>query len=340
MPDKLISEILDLPDRVRKGDFVLNLSKGVTEPEKTLEQYVVTPQLVACFDDALGFIRSAVEASNSKACYLHGSFGSGKSHFMAVLHLLLQHNSAVRSIPELAKVCDNNQWVENKKFLLVPYHMIGSRSMESAILGGYVDHVQEHHPDCPLPGVYLADEIFDNAKQLRADLGDEKFFEKLNGKKETTTKDTNDTKGKADKEESQDSDSFRVVRVFSGAPSSGSGWGKLEGWNAERFEAALIAPPKSKERSQLVGKLVENVFTAFRGIAQGKDEAYVDLDEGLAIISEHAKTLGYDGLILFLDELILWLATHSGDLNFVQMEGNKLAKLVESRKAERPVTAR
>jgi polynucleotide 5'-kinase involved in rRNA processing len=89
MPEKLISELLDLPERVRKGDFVLNLSKGVTEPDKTLEQYVVTPQLADCFDDALGFIRSAVEATSSKACYLHGSFGSGKSHFMAVLHLLL-----------------------------------------------------------------------------------------------------------------------------------------------------------------------------------------------------------------------------------------------------------
>lgn len=303
MTDKLIADILDLPERVRKGDFVLNLSKGVTEPEQTLAQYVVTPQLVTCFDDALGFIRSAVDAVNSKACYLHGSFGSGKSHFMAVLHLLLQHNSAVRSIPELARVCDDHRWVENKKFMLVPYHMIGARSMESAILGGYVDHVQEHHPGCPLPGVYLADEIFNNARQYRNRLGDEKFFEDLN----------------------------------KGGGGTSSGWGKLEGWNASRFEAALQAPPKSKERSQLVGKLVENIFPAFRGIAQGKDEAYVDLDEGLAIISEHARTLGYDGLILFLDELILWLATHSGDLNFVQTEGNKLAKLVESRKAERPV---
>ena len=325
MTDKLIADILDLPERVRKGDFVLNLSKGVTEPEKTLEQYVVTPQLVACFDDALGFIRSAVEASNSKACYLHGSFGSGKSHFMAVLHLLLQHNSAVRSIPELAKVCDNHQWVENKKFLLVPYHMIGARSMESAILGGYVDHVQKLHPGCSLPGVYLADEIFENAKQLRDRLGDEKFFEDLNKRKD---------EGGRRKDEQESSST--QPSSFSPQPSP-KGWGKLEGWTAERFEAAITAPPKSKERSQLVGKLVENIFPAFRGIAQGKDEAYVDLDEGLAIISEHAKALGYDGLILFLDELILWLATHSGDLNFVQTEGNKLAKLVESRKAERPV---
>lgn len=62
-----------------------------------MEQYVVTPQLVACFDDALGFIRSAVDAVSSKACYLHGSFCGGKSHFMAVPHLLLQHNLAVRA---------------------------------------------------------------------------------------------------------------------------------------------------------------------------------------------------------------------------------------------------
>ncbi len=304
MPEKLISELLDLPDRVRKGDFVLNLSKGVTEPEKTLEQYVVTPQLVECFDEALSFIHSAVDSVSSKACYLHGSFGAGKSHFMAVLHLLLQHNPAVRSIAELAKVCGKHDWVENKKFLLVPYHMIGARNMESAILGGYVDYVMAHHPTAPLPGVYLADEIFKNAQQHRQALGDEKFFEQLN----------------------------------QGHKNSGSsGWGKLaKGWDASRFEAALEAPPSSDERSRLVGDLVQYIFPAFRGIAQGKDEAYVDLDEGLSIISAHAKSLGYDGLILFLDELILWLATHSADLGFVQTEGNKLAKLVESRKSERP----
>ncbi len=304
--DKLISEIIDLPDRVRKGDFVLNLSKGVTEPDKTLEQYVVTPQLADCFDDALGFIRSAVEATSSKACYLHGSFGSGKSHFMAVLHLLLSHhNPAVRTKEYLDKVCAKHGWVEDKKFLLVPYHMIGARNMESAILGGYVDHVTQHHPTAPLPGVYLADEIFKNAVQHREALGDEKFFAQLN---------QGQTNG---------GDSRR---------------GKLaKGWDAARFEAALEAPPASNERSQLVGDLVQYIFPAFKGIASGKDEAYVDLDVGLAVISAHAKSLGYDGLILFLDELILWLATHSADLNFVQTEGNKLAKLVESRKAERPV---
>ena len=45
-----------------------------------------------------------MQGRTSKAAYLHGSFGSGKSHFMAVLHLILQGNPAARGIAELAPV--------------------------------------------------------------------------------------------------------------------------------------------------------------------------------------------------------------------------------------------
>ena len=51
------------------------------------------------FDNALGFIQSALEPPTSKAAYLHGSFGSGKSHFMAVLHLLLKGNRGRARFP-------------------------------------------------------------------------------------------------------------------------------------------------------------------------------------------------------------------------------------------------
>jgi transposase len=45
---------------------------------------------------------------------------------------------------------------------IVPYHMIGARSMKSAILGHYADYIRTLHPDAPLPGVYLAERIFDD----------------------------------------------------------------------------------------------------------------------------------------------------------------------------------
>src|ERR1700681_2056058 len=156
---RFIRDLIDLPEQVHRGDFVLRLTEGVEHPGETVDSYVVTPQLVEAFDNALGFIRSALQPPTSKAAYLHGSFGSGKSHFMAVLHLLLQHDPRARAHEGLEGVCVKQDWVRCKKFLLVPYHMINARSMESAILGGYADYVREHHPEAPWPGIYLANEL-------------------------------------------------------------------------------------------------------------------------------------------------------------------------------------
>ena len=45
-----LRDLIAIPERVHQGDFVLQLSKGVTEPEQTLRDYVVTPQLVDAFN--------------------------------------------------------------------------------------------------------------------------------------------------------------------------------------------------------------------------------------------------------------------------------------------------
>ena len=300
----LIKDLIEIPERVQQGDFVLRLSEGVNRAEETLRDYVVTPELQDCFDNALTFIRSALQTNTSKASYLHGSFGSGKSHFMAVLHLLLQGNIAARSIPDLASVITkHNEWVAGKKFLLVPYHMIGAHDMESGILGGYVEFVRRTHPQAPIPGVYLAEGLFRDAENLRNQMGEERFFAALS----------------------------------EGASNDG-GWGDLDvGWNAERFENAMLTEPGSEERSQLIGALVRQFFGSYDTQAGGHGEAFLSLDRGLSVLSRHAANLGYDGLILFLDELILWLASHAADLKFVHQEGQKLAKLVEAQNADRPI---
>src|SRR5512135_644803 len=114
----LLRDLIVIPERVHQGDFVLKLTDGVSHPGETLRDYVVTPQLVQCFDNALAFIRQAIETHSSKAAYLHGSFGSGKSHFMAVLNLLLAGNVQARSIPELADVVARHSWTHGRKFLL------------------------------------------------------------------------------------------------------------------------------------------------------------------------------------------------------------------------------
>ncbi len=300
-----VADIFELPEQVHQGDFVLRLAEGVERAEQTLRDYVVTPQLAQCFDAALTLIGSAVAERTSKGAYLHGSFGSGKSHFMAVLTLLLQGDARARSIPELAgAVTRANAWTAGRRFLVVPYHLIGAASMESALLGHYAEHVRALHPEAPTPGFYQAESVFADAGRLRVTMGDDAFFTALN----------------------------RAVR---GGSDDGGGWGALgSGWDAASFEIALAAAPGDAERMRLTGDLIDAFFGAMR-VSGGSDERFVDLDEGLAVMAQHAQALGYDSLILFLDELILWLASHAADSAFVSREGQKVAKLVESARAGR-----
>ena len=297
MPD--IALLIDIPLQVHKSDFVMSLKGGVTQAGDTLDSYVVTAQLAECFDGALSLISSAVSEGSSKGTYLHGSFGSGKSHFMAVLHLLLQGNEAARSRPELAPViAKHDPRLHGRKFLKVPYRLIGANSLEEAVLGGYVDHVAHLHPDAPLPAVFAGDQILADAKEMRGRLGDQAFFDALGG-------------------QDDDDDGFGDFAA---------------GWTPDDFDRAVAEGPSSADGRRLIADLVATFFTAYQ--RQGD---MVDFDTGLGAISQHAKELGYDGVILFLDELILWLATHLANVEFVTTEASKLATLVEASKADRPV---
>lgn len=293
-----LKDLIDLPAQVRQGDFVLRLSEGVQHAEQTLENYVVTPQLAGCFDRALGLIQASLQGGTSKGAYLHGSFGSGKSHFMAVLLLLLEHHPAAWRKPELAPVLGRHPWASGKRFLLVPYHMIGARDLTSAVLGGYAEFVARRHPDRPHPGVYRSEAILASAANLRAKMGDDAFFAALNA----------------------------------GPTTGDEGWGALgTAWDATAFGQACAAAPTDEHRVRLVGDLVATLFTHARGTTD-----YIDLDAGLAVLSQHAKSLGYDAVVLFLDELVLWLAGHAADPKFVTQQGQLLSKLVEAQNANRP----
>lgn len=65
-------------------------------------------------------------------------------------------------------VAKHNGWTQGRRFLLVPYHMIGAVDLESAILGGYAEHVRRLHPQAPVPGFYVAEHLFKDAETMRA----------------------------------------------------------------------------------------------------------------------------------------------------------------------------
>ena len=296
----LVKDLIPIPERVQRGDFVLNLTTGLAPgaAEQTLAEYVVTEQLAGCFEDALSFVKSAVAGgqSRNKGAYLHGSFGSGKSHFMAVLNLLLAGHPGARAIPELAKVvARHSDWMQSRNILLVPYHMIGAASLEAGVLGGYAGFIRQRHAEAPEPGFYLSGRLFDDARALRARMGDGAFFAALN------------------------------------SAAGDDDWGDAAGgWDAASFEAVAAGRGSEGDRTALVSALVGSLFTAYSDLARSQAGGYLDFDRGLGVLTAHAKALGYDAVILFLDELILWLASRLSDRAFIGSEIQKVVKLVET----------
>ncbi|MEV7939104.1 DUF6079 family protein [Kitasatospora sp. NPDC088264] len=334
----LLRELIDIKETVSTSDYVLRLSEAVT-PEgakAALRDYVVTDRLKRNFEEALGYIKASLDGHSSKAVYLHGSFGSGKSHFMAVLYALLSGHQAVRSRDEFDTVRAKHGWLDEdgRKFLLVPYHMLSAKSLEQRVLGRYVDHVRKLHPTAPLPQVYRTDGLFEDFAQQRRLNSDAKVIEQL-------------------------SQAGSPEPPPAGAPADDDGWGDLVPagdslfrWTSELLDTAMSAPEEHENtkqldlknpttpqelRARLVQDLSQTLFPAFARNSSEDADAFVSLDKGLGIIAEHAKSLGYDGLILFMDELILWLAGLISDQKAMSREADKITNLVEGADERRAI---
>lgn len=323
----LLRDVIHIKESISTSDFVLQPPEA-TAPEgaeRALRDYVVTERLLENFDEALGLIQAALDGHTSKAAYLHGSFGSGKSHFMAVLHALLSGAPAARARADLDPVLTKHEWLgtEGKRFLLVPYHMLGAKALEQRVLGGYVSHVKKLHPEAPTPQVYRTDALFEDIRAMRSRLGDQAVIGGL------ISADGGDSS--ADEEDE---------------------WGEAFGWTPELLDTALtaeevheggqalnlVSPSTPAElRARLVQDASTHLLPGFARNAAEDEHGFVSLDAGLSVIAEHAKSLGYDGLILFMDELILWLATLIHDQKFVAKEAGKITNFVEGGDARRAV---
>jgi hypothetical protein len=299
----LLRDLIDIPTSVGEGDFVVKAAEGAD-----LGRYVVTDQLRESFTDALRRIGHAVTTGRSQATFLHGSFGSGKSHFMVVLREILRHNPQARDIRGLAgPVIGADPWLRDKRILTLTFHMLEARSVEQAVLEGYLNQITALHPDAPRPAVHRSDALLEDAARLRERMGDDAFFDALGG-------------------------SAAQSAPPSGGVQSLSAARAAQSWTSKRYADAAAGAPGTSERDTLVSTLTTVFFTGAVRSAE-----YLDFDSGLAVITRHAKALGYDAMVLFLDELILWLSGRISDHTFVNTEGAKLNKLVESADASRPL---
>ena len=295
-----LHDLLVLPQSVRKGDFVQALASGIQNPRETVDSYALTPALLECFHKSLSIIGSAVTTGRSQAAFLHGSFGAGKSHFLAVLDLLLANDPDAWARAEFHAFRGSHPWVATAKVLQLPMVLTEAESIEGRVFATYIEWLRANHPDAPVPSLFRDVELFQNAQSLRVTLGEAVFFSKLNG-----------------------------------AANDADGWGDIaaeEVWSAQSFDAA-VRSGDPVERGRLFSSLVRTLLPAFAAA----NHAWLDFDKGLEVLSQHAARLGYSAVVLYLDELFLWLGGQTSNLPFIQREVQKLAKLKEAQHEQRSI---
>ena len=66
----LIKDLISLPDRVHRGDFVLRLAEGISaeRADETLRDYVVTQQLAGAFDKVSVSVNAPDAAAHERLC--------------------------------------------------------------------------------------------------------------------------------------------------------------------------------------------------------------------------------------------------------------------------------
>jgi hypothetical protein len=294
-----LRDILDLPEEVTKTAFVVRLAEAVHRPDVLMKSYAITPDIHTALDRGLTLIGAALRGRRNDAAFIHGSFGSGKSHFMAVLSLLAAHAPGPWSEATLHDLLAKHEWVQQKKLFRLHLNLIDAPSLGDKLFGAYLEAARALHPDAPVAPLFADHALFENAAVLRSGLGDEKFFATLNQ-----------------------------------GTQADSRWGKkvAEAWNGARFDAACSSTAP-KERAGLFSALVKTHFPAFTQ----QSSSYLPFETGMLAMTRHAGSLGYDGMALFLDELVLWLVSKASNPEALSTEIGKFAKLVEGQAVEQAV---
>uniref|UniRef100_UPI0025DC492A DUF6079 family protein n=1 Tax=uncultured Corynebacterium sp. TaxID=159447 RepID=UPI0025DC492A len=305
-----LGEIFDIPETAGYT-FVLKLSDSVSDHDKlkaTIDSYVITEEIAGNLNAALGYVDRALATGNNQGVYLTGSFGSGKSHFMAVLFALLAAEPATRDVAELQPLIAEHTGEGKsigRNLLQLPFHFLDSTSIEDTIFRGYLKHLEALHPEAPLPVLHAFEGLFADADSTRAAMGDAAFFDSLNkakiGPTGVRTPGASSPAGGGNAADTGGID-FGALMGAAGADTTGAAGSTANDWTAASYQAARATTATETQRRNLSAALTETLFTAYRTHSQ-----WIPLADGLAEIARHAKTLNYEGVVLFLDELILWL---------------------------------
>ena len=311
MTDTYLRDVLTLPESVHAGDFKVELTGGFTEAAtvERVREYVVTDQLRRAFREALSVVRSGA-ARRHLARRLPARLVRLRQEPLpdrAARRAQRQPGGAGQARPAAGDRRARRVAARQAVPRWCPTTSSAPPTSTPRSSAATWRTCAAREPEASIPAVYRSDAMLDDARRQREFLADDAAFARWLG---------------ADGPRADPDD----LDVIDGASA---------GWSTAELDAAFAAPPGSAPRRALESALLSGPMSSYARGAHGDADAFVPLENGLAVIAEHARSLGYDGLILFLDELILWLQAHMSNQEFVNTQVSKLVKLIESGVAER-----
>lgn len=296
-----ITEAFELPrpEDIRAMGFVVRLRElepSSDEVAQLARDYVVTPAVEKELPRILDDMKQVFDRGEEYGRFIHGSFGSGKSHFLTMLSLLVEgapvawkkfrpllhaHRDAKAS--KGAESVDHEAWLAKAGLLVVRIHMLSVRGKSTGL-----DRA-----------VY---EGFNAALKRRG----KPPFEFLN-----------------------------VEAIFEEVRLEASAYGDVV-W--KRLETAAIVGGREDFDALASGTMAAKERFARAWLKyKGRDASDAGIDprwsEGLKRMAEHAKAQGFGGIVLMIDEFLLWLAEKSGQ-EFVA-EINNLNVIVDHNTGQR-----
>lgn len=138
---------LPRPEDIRAMGFVIKLRElaaGSSELAQLVNDYVVTPAVAEDLPIVLEKMRQVFDRGEEYGRFIHGSFGSGKSHFMTMLSLLLEGAAAAwqKDHPAFTTLRTRHQgWIEKAHLLVVRIHMLSVKGkgtgLDRAVYDGF-----------------------------------------------------------------------------------------------------------------------------------------------------------------------------------------------------------
>lgn len=125
-----IREAFDLPSRedITAQEFVVKLQVEDDEARdrKLVTDYVFTPTVEKELPQIFDALRHVFERGEEMGRFIHGSFGSGKSHFMALMGMLLRNRDVAweKDAKVIAQLRSHREWIAGANLLVVRLHML------------------------------------------------------------------------------------------------------------------------------------------------------------------------------------------------------------------------